>query len=348
MEDKEERVEFSKFWDALDDELEMESDNSTNSLVEHKPMLPRKRYPTRPTQTQNGSQVNSIKIERKTPLDSMVRRNQQLKKQSNKMPTYGDIQRLNTPTPVKRIDPIKKPVSYPTFKQQQTQQQKTYQQENQSLYPRYRIQEKSKPTPPVQNNNSSSSYLRAQMLKELRSKQERKPVNLSRERLQPPQVTIPPQSIKYTQQPSPSYTYQEPATYNQDHTSYNQEPTSYNQDNNYNRYFESPVLEPEIIDELELLNCLQNIRDKTKIDVLMKLLDGQWHTDYELIRIAKKSRDFIGVVGFGMLICSIEDTVAKSFLIKKINPGNSSHFKINDNFIELARSAYSQYKKSEN
>jgi hypothetical protein len=272
-----------------------------------------------------------MKIERKTPLDAMVRRNHQMKKQAEKMPTYGELQRIPS---TQQINPIMKPSVQSTFQQQhQNQQQerkKAYQRENHSLYPRYTPQhEKPKLDPPLPQ---TGSYLRAQMLKELRSQQDRQPIQYSQSRLKPPQVTIPPIPAPKRHSPPPSST-----------------PQTFVHENSVpfrgSSYYKQP--EPEIIDETQMINCLQNIQDRTKIDVLLKLLDGHWHTDAELIRIAKKTRDFIGVVGFGMLIASFEDTIAKSFLVKKINPGNTSEFKINENFIELARTAYSQYKKSE-
>ncbi len=80
MEDKKEHLDFGKFWDSLDDEMEMEFDEKKSSLIEQKPLLPKTQYPTRQLQSPNRSLVNSMKIERKTPLDSMVRRNQITKK----------------------------------------------------------------------------------------------------------------------------------------------------------------------------------------------------------------------------------------------------------------------------
>ncbi len=245
------------------------------------------------------------------------------------MPTYSDIQRLDAPK--KPLDPLKTPVSYSPYKQLQTQQQNNYQQENHTLYPRYTPEKKLTPPPETQQ---SSNYLRAQMLKELRSQQDRQPVNTIRERLQPPRVAVPPRSnsVSYSQPTPSSQPYFPQAVPN-----YTPPP-----------YYEQRESESEIIDESELLNLLKQITDATKIDVLIHLLDGKWHTDAELIRVAKKSRDFIGAVGFGMLMCSFEDSVSRSFLMKKMNPDNTTQFKIHENFIELARSAYSKYSKIEN
>lgn len=329
MEDKKEHLDFGKFWDSLDDEMEMEFEEKKSSLIEHKPLLPKIQYPTRQLQPPNRPPVNSMKIERKTPLDSMVRRNQLQKNNSQKMPTYSDLQRLDAPK--KPLNSIKTPVSYSPYKQLQTQQQNNYQQENHTLYPRYTPEKK--PTPPP-DTKQNSNYLRAQMLKELRSQQDRQPVNAIRERLQPPRVAVFPSSnpVNYSE-PIPS-----PQPYlTQENPSYTPHP-----------YYEQHEPESEIVDDSKLLNLLKQITDATKIDVLIHLLDGRWHTDTELIRVAKKSRDFIGAVGFGMLMCSFEDSISRSFLMKKMNPDHTTQFKIHDNFIELARSAYSKYTRREN
>jgi len=319
MEEKEDRIEVGRFWDDLEKELELDSNPSNKFLVEDKPILPKSTYPLRTISPQNNSESNSIKIERKTPLDYIVRKNQQIKMSQDKnLPTYSEYN--NKITPPERLEPTKNVPSYSTLRQQQ---QENHQQNNHTIYPRYQIPETSKSSPPPPPD---ANYLRSQMLKELRSQQERTPIDLPRGRLQPPVVPVPPSPVQF----SP------PKTESPQNTGY------------YSVYHEELSSQPEIINEIELLRCMQKIEDRTKIDVLLQLLDGNWHSESELLRIAKKTRDFIGSVGFGMLMCSFEDIITKSFLIKRIDPGNTSLFKINENYIALARSAYSQYKKSEN
>lgn len=346
---------FGSFWDSLDEDED--DDSTSNALVEQKPMLPEKQYTAGSLRPQA---TNSIKIERKTPLDYMIRKNQQLKMSKKKsLPTYNDYQQ-NIPT--EKLEPVQKSVDtrynystnprVPTHQQTRPQTPPSTQQPT-TLYPRYQINEKPTSTPPpiqqpttlypryqinekpatIPPPHQDSSYLRSQMLKELQSQQSRQPVNLSRSGLQPPTIQIPPSPVRYSQEQNTSYQPLQPQSF-------------IAQPNTYPSYYEES--EPEKVNEVELMKCLRNIQDKTKIDVIIQLLDGDWHPEGELIRIAKKTRDFIGVVGFSMLMCSFEDTVAKSFLVKRIHSSNSTQFKINDNYIELARSAYSHYKSTEN
>jgi hypothetical protein len=322
---------FGSFWDSLDEEEE-DDKKTSNALVEQKPMLPKNQYTDR---TLRPRATNSIKIERKTGLDYMIRKNQQLKmRQKEPLPTYNDYQQpVLTKTPESAQKPVYTHYNPPIQQPKQSLHQPPKQtQQPTSLYPRYHINEPSKPapesTPSLQNGGS---YLRSQMVKELQTQQHQQSINISKEKLQPPTVQIPPRPIKYSQLPNHN-PYQPPPI-----QSFTSQPKI------YSSYYDEP--ESTNVDAGELVKSLQNIHDKTKIDVIIRLLDGDWHTESELIRIAKKTRDFIGVVGFGMLMCSLDDTIAKSFLIKRMQTG--TQFKINENYIELARSAYSQYKLSD-
>ncbi len=327
MEEKEDRIEIGAFFDALEKELGMDKTNSKHAIVERKPLLPKKQAIQRSIRPQASSQVNSIKIQRKTPLDYMIRKNKELKAtQSKKLPTYSDFDQKFPPK--KEISYQNRPRSLP---QSRTYNNNPSTSSNSTLYPRYTIDDKPKPKPLSPTNHSQeNSYLRTQMLKELRTQQKRKPVALSRSRLQPPRVVVPPQ-------PTPP-AYNRPISQTTNQISSTSDP--------YEVFYPEET-DIDYVNEHELIQCLQQIRDKTKIDVLIELLDGKWHNESELLRIAKKTRDFIGVVGFGMLMCSFEDTVTKSFLRKKVNTENCSWYKINENFIQLARSAYSKYKTEE-
>lgn len=89
-----------------------------------------------------------------------------------------------------------------------------------------------------------------------------------------------------------------------------------------------------------LIEELQHIQDRAKHGVLKALLDGEWHNEKELIRIAKKER-YIGSVSFGMMMLSFCEIVDKRFLMKKIVAETSEpQYKINDNFVGLARAAF--------
>lgn len=93
----------------------------------------------------------------------------------------------------------------------------------------------------------------------------------------------------------------------------------------------------------EFLYNLRNIKDPAKSDVIKALLDGEWHNEKELIRIAKKTR-YMGQVGFGMMMLSFEEIVDSGFILKEvINENGDAGYKINDEFVGLARAAYYNY-----
>lgn len=93
----------------------------------------------------------------------------------------------------------------------------------------------------------------------------------------------------------------------------------------------------------EMVKDLRSIRDKAKNDVLQEMLDGEWHDEKKLIRIAKKSR-YLGTVSFGMMMYSLKDSICHDFLIKKIMNDGKNYYKIHDNFVGLARAAFSSHK----
>ncbi|MHA1728661.1 MAG: hypothetical protein ACTSWY_07995 [Promethearchaeota archaeon] len=94
----------------------------------------------------------------------------------------------------------------------------------------------------------------------------------------------------------------------------------------------------------ELFEILHNIKDKAKNDIIHLMLDGEWHNERELLRLAKKSR-YCGTVSFGIMMLSFGKTISDRFVTKKrMNVG--TYYKINDNFMGLARAACSNYKKN--
>lgn len=95
-------------------------------------------------------------------------------------------------------------------------------------------------------------------------------------------------------------------------------------------------------DYSKLFNKIKEIKRPIKNDILMALLDGKWHSETELIRIAKKQQDgsqFIGSVTLGTIIHSINQNVSEHYLEKK-NFNGKMFYKISDNYVGLSRAAY--------
>jgi len=91
-----------------------------------------------------------------------------------------------------------------------------------------------------------------------------------------------------------------------------------------------------------LLNRIQTIKDARKNKLLEIMLDGSWHSENELVRFAKKF-GYMGVVTLSTMITSLKKKINSNFLLKKaINDVN--YYKISDNYVGLARAAYSDYR----
>ncbi len=94
-----------------------------------------------------------------------------------------------------------------------------------------------------------------------------------------------------------------------------------------------------------LFNKIKDIKTPIKNDILKALLDGQWHSELEIIRITKKQHDFIGIVTLGTMIHSLNHAIKNNYLQKK-NANGKMYYKIQDNFIGLTRAAYRFHPKN--
>ena len=92
-------------------------------------------------------------------------------------------------------------------------------------------------------------------------------------------------------------------------------------------------------DYSHLFNKIKDIKAPIKNEILMALLDGQWHSELEIIRITKKQFGFIGAVTLGTMVHSLNHTIRNNYLQKKIGNGHT-YYKISDNFVGLTRAAY--------
>lgn len=91
-----------------------------------------------------------------------------------------------------------------------------------------------------------------------------------------------------------------------------------------------------------LFNIIKTMNAPIKNDILIALLDGQWHSETELVRIAKKQQ-YIGPVTLGTIIGSLNRNLTNDYLQKRFISGEM-YYKISDNYIGLTRAAYSKYR----
>lgn len=88
-----------------------------------------------------------------------------------------------------------------------------------------------------------------------------------------------------------------------------------------------------------LFNKIKDIKTPIKNDILRALLDGQWHSELELIRVTKKQHGFVGAVTLGTMINSLNHSINNNYLQKKV-VNEKLFYKISDNYVGLTRAAY--------
>jgi hypothetical protein len=92
-----------------------------------------------------------------------------------------------------------------------------------------------------------------------------------------------------------------------------------------------------------IFNKIKSIRAPTKNKILETLLDGEWHSELEIIRIAKKEQQYIGSVTIGTMVHQLNHVLKNNYVEKKVINGKL-YYKLADNFVGLTRAAYSKYK----
>src|SRR5271157_1833682 len=100
-----------------------------------------------------------------------------------------------------------------------------------------------------------------------------------------------------------------------------------------------PFFKPHYTD---LLYRIQGIQDRAKFAVLQQLADGKWHSQMDLMRVARRAR-FIGDVGFGMMMRQLQEILLPDFIEIRVADANEPYFKIQDNYVGLTRAAYYRY-----
>jgi len=88
-----------------------------------------------------------------------------------------------------------------------------------------------------------------------------------------------------------------------------------------------------------LFNKIKDIRTPVKNEILIALLDGQWHSELELIRLTRKNHEFVGPVTIGTMIGGVNNFLKKNYVEKRFING-VLHYRISENYVGLSRAAY--------
>lgn len=110
-----------------------------------------------------------------------------------------------------------------------------------------------------------------------------------------------------------------------------------------------PTLAPFFRPEYQVLfDRVRQIKDPVKLRILQQLLDGEWHNETELVRLAKKFR-YMGSVGLGILFEQIRRVVNDEFVEQEGVPKMPTYkrFKIKENYVGLTRAAFHTFARSQ-
>ena len=95
-------------------------------------------------------------------------------------------------------------------------------------------------------------------------------------------------------------------------------------------------------DYSQLFNKIKEIKAPIKKEILAGLIDGVWHSELDLIRIAKRQHKYMGAVTLGTMIHALNHSLKSDYLEKKVVNGKL-YYKISDNYVGLTRAAYNKY-----
>ncbi|MFX1354215.1 MAG: hypothetical protein ACFE8V_05840 [Promethearchaeota archaeon] len=96
-------------------------------------------------------------------------------------------------------------------------------------------------------------------------------------------------------------------------------------------------------DYSSLFNKIKNIKVPVKNEILIGLSDGNWHSELDLIRIAKRQQKYMGAVTLGTMINSLNASLKSDYVEKRMMDGKL-YYKISDNYVGLTRAAFNKYK----
>ena len=115
-----------------------------------------------------------------------------------------------------------------------------------------------------------------------------------------------------------------------------EENTEYKIDNstNINRYYKPNYS--------ILFKKIKDIQTPVKNDLIIALMDGNWHSESNLVRLAKRQQHrYLGIVTLGTMVNSINQMLNSNYVEKKII-NNEMYYKISDNYVGLTRAAYNR------
>ena len=93
-----------------------------------------------------------------------------------------------------------------------------------------------------------------------------------------------------------------------------------------------------------LFKKIKGINTPVKNEILIALLDGEYHSETELIRLAKRlNAPYVGAVTLGTMVNSLNHMLQSNYVERQYIRGETC-YKISDNYVGLTRAAYNKYR----
>ena len=93
-----------------------------------------------------------------------------------------------------------------------------------------------------------------------------------------------------------------------------------------------------------LFNKIKDIRTPAKNHILISLLDGKWHNQYEILRITRKQdgSSYLGSVTLSTMIEALNSLNGNNKYLKKKIVNGKIYYKLSDNYLGLTRAAFTK------
>ena len=92
-----------------------------------------------------------------------------------------------------------------------------------------------------------------------------------------------------------------------------------------------------------LFKKIKDIQTPVKNDLIIALMDGNWHSESDLVRITRKQHlyRYMGIVTLGTMVNSLNHLLKSNYVEKRFINGGM-YYKIADNYVGLTRAAYNR------
>jgi len=93
-----------------------------------------------------------------------------------------------------------------------------------------------------------------------------------------------------------------------------------------------------------LFNKIKDIRTPAKNHILISLLDGAWHNQYDILRITRKQEgsSYLGSVTLSTMIEALNSLNGNNKYLKKKIVNGKIYYKLSDNYLGLTRAAFTK------